>query len=277
MIKYAFPILATLLLQLLNTARAQNNAPLKQGRIVYEQLIKGGKATINFNGNTQTINRPDRLLRLEVLFTQEESLRRQLETDERPEAEMAAPAGSAVSVTGTVRMVSSSMGDATTWHNFTEARKVEQREAAGKKFLVQDSIRKNTWKLTGETKTILGYTCQKAISQTPVKSFNMQMQDGQMKRTEKWDTIDVTVWFAPAIAIPAGPEYQGQLPGLILETESRNGSNIVRAVEITEKVKINDIKEPKSGKKVTQAEYMKEVEESQKQMMERMRPARAAF
>jgi GLPGLI family protein len=276
MIKYAFPIIATLLLQLLNTARAQNNAPLKQGRIVYEQLIKGGKATITINGNPQTVNRPDRILRLEVLFTQEESLRRQLETDERPEAEMAT-AGAGNGFAGTVRMVSSSMGNATIWHNFTEERKVEQREAAGKKFLVQDSIRKNTWKLTGETKTILGYTCQKAISKTPVKSFNMQMQDGQMKRTEKWDTIDVTVWFTPAIAIPAGPEYQGQLPGLILETESRNGSNIVRAVEITEKVKTNDIKEPKTGKKVTQAEYMKEVEESQKQMMERMRPSRAAF
>lgn len=274
MIKYAFPIIVSLTLQLLNTARAQNNAPLKQGRVVYEQQIKGGTATLNINGNTQTINRPDRTLRLEVLFTQEESLRRQLETNERPDAEMAGPSSGMV---GSVRVVSTSMSDATIWHNFTEERKVESREAAGKKFLVQDSIRKHTWKLTGETKTILGYTCQKATSRTPVKSFNMQLQDGQMKRTEKWDTINVTVWFAPAISIPAGPEYQGQLPGLILETESRNGSNIVRAVEISEKVKLTDIKEPKTGKKVTQAEYMKEVEDSQKQMMERMRPARAAF
>lgn len=276
MIKYAFPIIVTLALQLLNTARAQNNAPLRQGRVVYEQQIKGGTATLNINGSTQTINRPDRTLRMEVLFTQEESLRRQLESNERPEVEMGAPGDMPVTV-GAVRVVSSMMNEASIWHNFTEERKVEQRESAGKKFLVQDSIRKNTWKLTGETKTILGYTCQRAITRTPVKSFNMQMQDGQMKRTEKWDTIDVAVWFTPAIAIPAGPEYQGQLPGLILETESRNGSNIVRAVEISDKVKLTEIKEPKTGKKVTQAEFMKEVEESQKQMMERMRPVRATF
>ncbi|MGN6421172.1 MAG: GLPGLI family protein [Pseudobacter sp.] len=276
MTKYALPIFTVLALQFLNTATAQNNAPLKQGRVVYEQQIKGGTATLNINGNTQTVNRPDRTLRMEVLFTQEESLRRQLESNERPEVEMAGP-GDMPSTVGTVRVIGSFMSEAAIWHNFTEARKVEQRESAGKKFLVQDSIRKNTWKLTGETKTILGYTCQKAVTRTPVKSFNMQMQDGQMKRTEKWDTIDVTVWFAPAITIPAGPDYQGQLPGLILETESRNGSNIVRAVEISDKVKITEIKEPKTGKKVTQAEYMKEVEESQKQMMERMRPARAAF
>lgn len=275
MIKYAFPIITILSLQLLNSAMAQNNAPLKQGRVVYEQLIKGGNTTLNFNGNTQTVTRPDRILRMEVLFTQQQSLRRQLDS-ERPEAEMASSAGVSVSV-GTVRMVSSFMSEATIWHNFTEERKVEQRESTGKKYLVQDSIRKNTWKLTGETKTILGYTCQKAIAQTPVKSFNMQMVDGEMKRNEKWDTIDVTVWFAPAIAIPAGPEYQGQLPGLILETESRNGSVLTRAVEIYEKVKTNDIKEPKTGKKVTQAEFMKEVEESQKQMMEHMRPARTSF
>ncbi len=56
----------------------------------------------------------------------------------------------------------------------------------------------------------------------------MQMQDGEFRRTEKWDTINVTVWFAPAIAVPAGPEYQGELPGLILEYESRNGNSVTQ-------------------------------------------------
>lgn len=275
MIKYAFPIIAAIVLQLLNTAMAQDNKPLKQGRVVYEQLLKGGKTSVTINGNPQSFDRPDRIQRMEVLFTEEQSLRRQLETEDRPEAEMAV-AGMGTSV-GSIR-VSSFMPEATIWHNFTEARKVEQREAVGKKYLVHDSLTKYTWKLTGESKTILGYTCQKATTQSTVKGYNMQMQDGQFKRTVRIDTIEVTVWFAPAITVPAGPDYQGQLPGMILETESRNGSVVVTAVEISDKMKASDIKEPKTGKKITQAAFTKEVDAMQQQMMERSGPPmRASF
>jgi GLPGLI family protein len=272
MIKYIFPAIALAALVQHHTAFAQNNKPLKQGRVVYEQLIKGGESAVSINGVRQTFNRPDRIVKWELLFNTEQSLRRSLETDERPEVEMAVPASGAMA--GNVRVMSSSMADATIWHNFTEGRKVDQREAVGKKYLVEDSITKHTWKLTGESKTILGYTCQKAITQTPVKSFSMQMQDGEFKRTEKWDTINVTVWFAPAIAIPAGPEYQGELPGLILEYDSRNGSTVTRATEISETVKAGDIKEPKGGKKISKADFDKEVETQQKEMMDRMRSSR---
>lgn len=272
MIKYAFPAIAMLAMLLNKGAMAQNNKPLKQGRVVYEQLIKGGESTVTINGNSQTFTRPDRILKCEVLFTAETSLRRSIETDERPEAEMAAPAGGGGMAS--VRMVSAFTPESTIWHNFTTGRKVDQRESVGKKFLVEDSITKHTWKLTGETKTILGYACQKAITQTPVKSFNMQMQDGEFKRVEKWDTINVTVWFTPAIPVPAGPDFQGELPGMILEFDSRNGSSITRAVEISETVKLSEIKEPKSGRKVTKAAYDKEVESQQKEMMDHMRSNR---
>ena len=275
MIKYAFSAIAMLAMLLNNGALAQNNKPLKQGRVVYEQLIKGGQSTVTVNGNTQTFTRPDRIVKWELLFTADQSLRRSAETDERPEAEIAVP-GMGGGLAGSVRMVSAFMPESTIWHNFPAGRRVDQRETVGKKFLVEDSITKHTWKLTGESKTILGYTCQKAITQTPVKSFNMQMQDGEFKRTEKWDTIQVTVWFAPAIPVPAGPEFQGELPGLILEYDSRNGTSVTRAVEISETVKTADIKEPKTGKRVSKAEYDKEVEDQQKEMMDRMKSSRRA-
>lgn len=271
MTKYFLPVIAILVIQL-KQATAQNNQPLKQGRVVYEQQMKGGQSTVTINGNAQTFTRPDRTFKWEVLFTSDQSLRRSIET-ERPESELSVPG---MSPMGSVRVMSASMAESTTWYNFAEGRKVDQREAIGKKYLVEDSIIKHTWKLTGETKTILGYTCQKAITQTPVKSFNMQMQDGEFKRTEKWDTINVTVWFTPAITIPAGPEFQGELPGLILETESRNGSAVTRAVEISPEVKLTEIREPKSGKRISKADFDKAVEASQKDMMQNMRPARTA-
>ncbi|MBO9633708.1 MAG: GLPGLI family protein [Chitinophagaceae bacterium] len=274
MINYSFPVIITLISLVATPGMAQNNQPLKQGRIEYEQIIKGGKRTVSINGQPQTFDMPDRTLKWELLFTADQTLRRAMETEDRPEAEMAAPAAGATGAN--VRFVSASFGESITWHNFTRGIKVEQLEEAGKKYLVTDSIRKNTWKLTGETKTILGYTCQKAISQTQVKSFNMQMQDGEFKRTEKLDTVNVTAWFAPAIPVPGGPETQGELPGMVLEIESRNGMSTIRAVKISPEVRTADIKEPKTGKKVTKEEYTKEVESGMKEMMNRMRSTRGA-
>ena len=51
------------------------------------------------------------------------------------------------------------------FYDFTNARKVEQREMFDKKFIVADSIQKLNWKLTGETQTVLGHVCQKAVAQ----------------------------------------------------------------------------------------------------------------
>lgn len=270
--KYVFPVIAIFAMLLNKGALAQNPKPLKQGRVMYEQLIKGGTTNVTINGTPQSFTHPDRTMKWELLFSENESLRRFIEADERPEVEMAGSAG----VTGSLRMVSSLMSESTIWHHFPSGRKVDQRETAGKKYLVEDSIVKHTWKLTGETRTILGYTCQKAITQTPMKSSKMQMQNGEFKRTETWDTVNVIAWFAPALAVPAGPELQGELPGLILEYESRNGAILIKAVEVSETVKLADIKEPKTGKKVTRAEFDLEVENQRKEMMERMRSTRGA-
>ena len=142
-------------------------------------------------------------------------------------------------------------------------------KASEKKFLVTDSIRKQNWKLTGETKTLLGYACQKAVSQTVIKSMRTTVVDGDMKRIEVPDTLNTVVWFTAAIPVPAGPDYQGQLPGLILEVNINDGRTVTRAVEISSTVTITAIKEPKGGKKVTGAEYRKEVDEAMKEMMNR--------
>ena len=56
-----------------------------------------------------------------------------------------------------IRMVGPGQNDIV-FYDFTNARKVEQREMFDKKFIVADSIQKLNWKLTGETQTILGLT-----------------------------------------------------------------------------------------------------------------------
>ena len=48
--------------------------------------------------------------------------------------------------------------------------------------LLEDSIQKLNWKLTGETKSILGHTVQKAKAERYGKQAIMTMENGEMKR-----------------------------------------------------------------------------------------------
>jgi len=85
------------------------------------------------------------------------------------------------------------------------------------------------------------------------------------------DTLAVVAWFTPDIPVAVGPAtYQGQLPGLILELDENNGQTVFKTVEISAKVSASKIKEPKDGKKITQAEFDKEREKAMEEMRKNM-------
>jgi len=156
--------------------------------------------------------------------------------------------------------------DEVTFCDFEKARKVELREFLDKKFLIADSIRRGNWKLSDETKTILNHLCRKATSQRIGKRMAMNMNNGKMERKEIDDTSSIVAWFTSDIPVAAGPEAQGQLPGLILSLETNNGRTVYTALEISPKADIGSIKEPTKGKKVTPDEFTKE----RNKMMEEM-------
>ena len=57
----------------------------------------------------------------------------------------------------------------------------------------------------------------------------------------------------------AGPsEFQGQLPGLILEMDVANGRQVYKAIELKDKADVAIIKEPTGKKQYTQEEFRKE-------------------
>jgi GLPGLI family protein len=60
------------------------------------------------------------------------------------------------------------------------------------------------------------------------------------------------------------------LPGLILELNVANGQILYKAIEISLKVALNKIKEPKDGKKMTAAEFTKEREKIMEEMRKNM-------
>jgi len=72
-----------------------------------------------------------------------------------------------------------------------------------KPFIIEESVPEISWRLTGSSTEIGGYTCQSA--------------EGDFRgRTYK-------VWFTFDIPVPYGPWKLGGLPGLILEAESVDG------------------------------------------------------
>ena len=93
------------------------------------------------------------------------------------------------------------------------------------------------------------------------------MDNGKMERKEVSDTSLIVAWFASDIPVSAGPaEYQGQLPGLILELNVNDGRQVFLATEIAAKADIASIKEPSGKKHYTPEEYRKEVDKMMKQM-----------
>ncbi len=238
------------------------NAQQTSGRVLYERTIQMQMRISGMGDEGERSIPRTRTDKLEVLFGNNQSLRRAVQ-DERPEDEMAGGGGMQVRI-----MVAGA--DDVSFCNFDDGRVTEQREFATKTYIVADSVRKLNWKLTGETKTILGYQCQQATTQRISQRTMMTMDNGQMKREQVPDTSNITAWFTGTIPVPAGPEYQGQLPGLILAIDINNGRTVYRALEVSPKVDMATIKEPKGGKKVTQDEFAKERDKAMEEMQRNM-------
>lgn len=221
-------------------------AQQKEGKVTYERTAQ---VSINLNNGGEPIqhNRTDKF---ELNFANNQMSWQQLPEDIQEDAG---------NTTGGFMIRTSGGGvDDVVFVDFEKSKKVEGREFFDKKFLVTDSIRRGNWKLSDETKTILGFQCRKATTQRYGKRMTMQMENGKMERKEINDTSDVIAWFTLSIPVPAAPELQGQLPGLVLELESNNGKTVYRAVEIKGKADKGSIKEPTKGKKVTPTEFAAE-------------------
>ena len=165
-----------------------------------------------------------------------------------------------------IRMFSSGSNDVL-YNNFQTGKKTELREMFEKKFIIDDSIRPLKWKMTGETKMILNHNCMKTTATQTNTSTRMTMDNGKMERKEVTDTSNIVAWFATDIPVSAGPaEYQGQLPGLILEIDVANGRQTFKAIGISGKADLASIKEPTGKKHYTREEFRGEVNKMMDEM-----------
>lgn len=238
-------------------------AQQKEGKVTYDRTVQ---IQINFPGMSEEMQQQiprSRTDHFELHFANNQSLWKQEQTNEEDNF-----VGEPGEGGGGMQIRFSAAGsNDVMYNNFETSKRVEKRDIMDKKFIIDDSIRPLKWKMTGETKTILNHNCMKATATQISQRSQMTMNDGKMERKEISDTSVVTAWFASGIPVSAGPgEFQGQLPGLILELETGNGRLTYKATKIEDKADVAQIKEPTGKKKYTQAEFRQEREKMMKEM-----------
>ncbi len=228
-------------------------AQQKQGIVTYERVVQ---LQIQISGDDEALQNmlpKTRKDNFELVFGNNQSVWKQAEKEMEDD-------GGGLNNSGMqIRMIGSGTDDIL-YNNFDTRKKTEQREMFDKKFIIDDSISPLKWKMTGETKMILNHNCMKAITTQVSRRMQMTMNNGTAERKEVEDTSNIIAWFASDIPVSAGPaEYQGQLPGLILEMDISNGRQTFRATNISEKADLAVIKEPAGKKHYTMEEYRNEV------------------
>lgn len=241
----------------------------KEGKIIYERTAQLPVRMMNLSPEIAAQIPKQRVDQYELLFANNQSLWQYLPTINSEES-ATINAGSVV-----VRPMNTS--NDVSYCNFEKGIRVDRKEVVDKSFIVTDSITKLNWKLTGETKSILGHNASKATTTRISTRSRVTMENGEMKRTEFPDTAMVVAWYSTDFPISSGPEFQGQLPGVILELDIANGETVYKAIEISPKVSASKIKEPKDGKKVTAAEYAKEREALMEEMRKNMQGGNLRF
>lgn len=237
-------------------------AQIKEGTIVYERKINNHR---NITNDQMRAMIPEfRISKHLLIFSDSISVYRMIPENEAPDPF----AGGAGAGGGNIRMsftMSSGSDGGDLYKNFTQHKSILSSELAGKSYLVVDSITQQPWKLTNETRQILGYTCLKAtrkitVQASPMRTVVIGGPGGNVNRDTsrpKPRDIELVAWYAQDIASPVGPENYGQLPGVILELDSDNGATVFRALEFKKETDPKQLKEPKKGKTVSAAEFSK--------------------
>ena len=114
---------------------------------------------------------------------------------------------------------------------------VMEKDAMGEKFLLTDSTRKIKWRITDETRDILGYNCTRA--------------NGLIS-----DSIYVVAFYTDKIRVSGGPELFTGLPGMILQLAIPHENVSWVATKIIDSEPAKPIAPPKKGKPVNTQQLM---------------------
>ena len=238
-------------------------AQQKEGKVTYERTVQMQIRINDGNEEIQNMLPKTRKDNFELTFGNNQSLWKQAEKEVEDDNNFG---GGGMQI----RMIGGGNDDVL-YNNFDTKSKTEQRDFFEKRFIIDDSIRPLKWKMGTETKSILNHNCLKATATNISKRMTMSMDNGKMERKELDDTAVIVAWFATDIPVSAGPaEYQGQLPGLILEMDVANGRQVFKAINISPKADLASIKAPTGKKHYTPDEFKKERDKMMEEMQKNM-------
>jgi len=243
-------LLAALLLPALQIAQVQAQAPatqpangvsaaapvaLKEGKIIYEKKVNLHRRLTDESMKTMV---PEfNTSKSELDFSADESIYKNIKEDE----DIRDKAGQENN--GNLVMRFGGGADDQTYKNYTTERTTQQKELGPKKYLIEDSLKKQNWKLEEGTKAIKGYTCKKAT-------------------TKGRDGSGIIAWYAEDIQSSTGPEVFGGLPGLILELNLNDAEIVFTTLDIvTKDFDKKIVAAPTNGKKITRKEFDKMMED----------------
>ena len=237
--KKSMLLLLPLLTGTLVMAQSGNNGFLLSGSVIYEQVMQ---LDIQLEGDAAQFAHalPKEQKSEKILhFSEEAALYENFKTENVEEA-MEMEGGGSV-------MIKMAQPENKVFTDLDKGEQTEQKEFMSRLFLIESELKKGEWKLTGGQKMILEYPCQEA--------------------TTNEEDQEIHVWFAPGIAVHAGPGKFGNLPGLVLAVDVNEGEFVINATSIELKELDKAVlTKPGKGKKVTEEEFHAIVEEKMKEM-----------
>jgi GLPGLI family protein len=256
-----------LLSGLLSIAAIQ--AQVKEGTVFYEQKVNMHKTIAD--EQMKAMMPEFRTAKFMLLFSDSVSIYKPIPEDEAPDP---------FAGNGPRMIIRMGAGGGDLYKNLAQSKSIQTSEMGGKNFLITDVIQQQPWKLSDETKQILGHVCHKATRKMMQSGGGMVRRmvmggggtttDTTTQKAPQGKEVDVIAWYADDLVSPVGPESYGQLPGVILQLDVDNGTTVFTATEVKKTVDQKELKEPKKGKVVTRQEYVKMVNEMMSSQMQGM-------
>ncbi len=218
-----------------------NGQRIQSGRIIYEEKVK---LEIELEGDAAefaSMLPTERTSQKVLYFNDEEVLYENVDNAETSsDHEMEA--------NGMMLQVQVVEPDNKTYTNLKNNKQIEQREFMTRMFLIEKELTVLDWRITENQKKILDFQCMEAVYET---------NEGDK----------ITAWFTPEIPIPGGPDTLLNLPGMVLAADFNDGKKTIAALSVnSEPVDKKVLAKPKKGKKVSDKEFHKIVEEKMKEM-----------
>ncbi|MEO5682834.1 MAG: GLPGLI family protein [Chitinophagaceae bacterium] len=210
-------------------------AQSKEGKIIYERKTNMHKRLPPENENMKAMIPEFSTGKQQLIFSGDESIFSSV-PDEEDIRDQAGQEGGRINI----RMNS---GSNETYKNYAAEKTVELRELGPKKYIIEDTLRKLSWKLGDDTMLIKGYHCKKAT-------------------TKNRQGDNIVAWYTEEIASPSGPEQFGGLPGIILQLDIADGWIVFSPLNIETTTGKQLVKIPSGAKKVTRPEFQKMLDEA---------------